>query len=290
MKRFKIKWISGLALAALAAFIVMPGTGFAATSPTLTLNGAIVQGQGNFGVSGTCTTPGTVTYTVTNSNGTTTAGTSSSTSGSVNGSGTYNFSTSGLSVPSTFNTGAVTVTATCPNGDTVTTTASVLAPNNVLVGVNNPDATLNNNVSISGVCGTGQGGNGTVGFTLSANGAAAVTLAALSNATNANGGFSTSVTIPAELNTGLGTLVANCSNGTTLSNLVVLGDPDTTVIVTPITDPTATGGTGETAGVAVTPVGGVAAGYVSSSQVAWGILAVAIIALAASLVARKRLS
>lgn len=287
MKRFKIKWISGLALAALAAFIVMPGTGFAATSPTLTLNGAVVQGQGNFGVSGACTTPGTVTYTVTNANGTTNAGASTSTSTTANSNGTFGFNTSALSVPSTFATGAVTVTATCPNGDTVTTTSSVLAPNSVLVGVNNPDTTLNNNVSISGDCGvTG----GTVGFTLSANGAAPVTLAAASNTTTGNGTFNTTVTIPAELNTGLGTLVANCSNGTTLSNLVVLGNPDATVVVTPITDPSAVGGTGETAGVAITPVGGVAAGYVSGSQVAWGILAVAIVALAASLVARKRLS
>lgn len=294
MKRFKIKWISGLALAALAAFVVMPGTSYAATSPTLTLNGAIIQGQGNFGVSGTCSTPGTVTYSITNPSGTTSLGGTNTTATTANGSGTFSFSANGFSVPSTYSTGAVTVTATCPNGDTVTTTASVLAPNSTLVGVNNPDSTLNNNVNITGACGTGQGASGTVGFSLTNEAGTTTVLAAGSNSTNASGTFNTFVTIPASMNSGLGTLTAVCSNGTTLSNLVVLGNPDTTVIVTPITDPGTgvgvdVGGTDE-AGVAITPVGGVAAGYVSTSQIAWGILAISVVALIASLIARRRLS
>jgi hypothetical protein len=190
------------------------------TNPNgLTLSGTPVQGSGTFGLSGTCSTSGNVTFSLVGSNGViTNLGTSATTSGNNNA-----FNTNSLNVPANYSTGNTTLVATCPNGTTLPLAINVLVPSTSLITFNTPAPAISGTVNVSGICGAANNGS-TVTFTLT-RGGTVTNLASTTTANGVNGAFSTNVTLPANSPAGLGTLTANCGNGQTISTLAVIGDP-----------------------------------------------------------------
>lgn len=270
MKRFKLKLLSPLGLAALMIFAM--GTqpvSAATTTANLNVTGVPTQGTGTFSSNGSCPTSGNISFSLINSNGTTTnLGTVANTNSYVSSNGQYAFSAPGLAIPQSFATGPATLVATCPNGDMLTSAIVVSDPaNTVLLNFNNPNPTMIGNVTANGICGpSNASGNPIVNFDLSQNGnvfipISTTTPSIATTATGANGQFTAVLSIPTNFSSGLATLRATCSNGATLSNLVVLGSPTSVTLpssssVTPANN----NNSPAVAGVSITPTGGVNAG------------------------------
>jgi hypothetical protein len=137
--------------------------------------------------------------------------------------GASNSFSGNLSIPSTSATGATTLVATCPNGTTTTQAITVLAPVTDLLSLNTSAPAINGTVNVSGVCGAGNNG-GSVTFTAT-RGGVTTNLASTTTANGANGAFTTTITLPANYPSGLGTLTATCGNGDIVSTLAIFGDP-----------------------------------------------------------------
>ncbi len=193
--------------------VVTDPTGNNTGSTVININGTPVQGSGTFGISGTCTNSGNVSFML-NGNS---IGSSVSTSGSNNA-----FNTT-LSIPSATATGNATITATCPNGQVLTQGINILAPSSDLLSLNTSAPAINGNINVSGVCGANSNG-GTVTFTVS-RGGITTNLSTTTTANGANGALNTTLTIPANYPSGLATITATCPNGDTVSSLAVIGNP-----------------------------------------------------------------
>ncbi|GAC1413151.1 MAG: hypothetical protein NVSMB66_4330 [Candidatus Doudnabacteria bacterium] len=263
------------------AMVIFSSTSYAANVGNLNFSGSSTVG-GSVSASGVCSSGGTVNYTLTNANGLTNMG-----SGTANSSGNF---TTLLNIPSTYTVGNSSLTATCPNGDTLGIALNIAPPQSNLITFNTPARTISGTVNASGVCGPTTSGavNGNpVTFTLTRGGVATAIYASsdtnigTANTTGAittgtNGAFNATLALPTNTGSGLGTLTATCSNGQTVSSLAVLGDPNiSTGLVlgantgsnTPINNNSNTNSSlmnntsiGRVAGVSTVPVGGVRAG------------------------------
>ncbi len=211
----------------------------------LILNTTAPDIDGNISVTGNCTTSngnGVVTFTLTRGG----VVTNLSSTTSTNSNGTF---TNTVSIPSTYPTGLATLTATCPNGQVVSTLAVIGDPNLINLTLSPNTVNVGGTITATGVCPTSSSG---VTFSVLQNG----TTTPLGNgvtSVNSNGTFSSTMTLPTTVTTGSANVIATCNNngGSTTSGLVL--GVATNLPATPVP-------TGSVAGVSTTPVGGVAAG------------------------------
>jgi hypothetical protein len=250
---------AALAIAALAV-LGAPQSSYAA--PFTSTGFPVADGTSAFSGQGSCSTAGTVNFSLRDSNGTSTSLTSTGSGTFNNTAGTYDFNVGSISIPSTYATGPTTLVATCPNGEQFTTPITVLASNRDLLNFGTTERTINGPVTVSGFC-TGSNNNGVVTFNLSNATNSSIVSGASATASGSNGGFSSVVILP-DLNTDLATLTATCPNGDVASILTVLGNTGNGVGLDVGGNPTdqGTGGTDTegTGGTGVVPVGGVDAG------------------------------
>ncbi|MBI5530226.1 MAG: hypothetical protein HY918_01870 [Candidatus Doudnabacteria bacterium] len=159
----------------------------------------------------------------------------------VNLNSTGNF-TASVIVPNGISTGPATFNAVCSNGNTFSSSVNLdpVAVNSFEFSAN---PLLNANSYISGVCNNvSSNANGAVNFSYMRSGGPTM-LTSSNNQTNSNGAFSSTVFLPGSMGNDPITLIVTCPNGSTFSNVVMLG------AATAVTNPVNT-----------TPVGGVNAG------------------------------
>lgn len=170
-----------------------------------------------------------------------------------------------MNVSATFPTGSASVTATCPNGDTLTGTLFVnpADPNATLVVANNNPA-RGNEIRFSGICGTTPGGQ--VEIAIVANGVRTVIGRVI---TGTDGVYAATLTIPDTMPLGSAQLQATCPSGLVVASAISI-TPDTEIptggVPASETPGTAVGG------VSTTPTGGVAAGRTVDNVLLLGIL------------------
>jgi hypothetical protein len=140
-------------------------------------------------------------------------------------------------IPSNISTGSATLNAACSNGTTFSSAVNI-GPVAVNSFAFNPSPAPGTYTVISGNCTNVTGdANGTVAFGIMRYGAVSA-LSATGNVTNGSGFFSSSVFFPSNEGSDPAVLVVTCPNGSTFSNVIMLG----ATVANPI------------------PVGGVAAG------------------------------
>lgn len=222
-------------------------TGDTVNSPTLTFSAPATT---TFGLSSTSPSVGGI-YNVTgacgNSNGTGSVLVTLSSNGTNYPLGTFDLSSTGtfantVIIPNNASVGNAVLKATCSNNTTFSSTIVLdqTAVNSFTLSTN---PIPGNTVMISGNCTnvlTNQ--NGAVSFNVYRNGSV-VNLPANNNLTNNTSYFNSSVLFPSNVGSDPANLVVTCPNGSTYSNLIILG------AATAVTIP-----------VVITPVGGVAAG------------------------------
>jgi hypothetical protein len=158
---------------------------------------------------------------------------------SLNSAGTFAGS---VVIPANVASGAANLSATCSNGTTFSSNI-MIDPSAVDSFAFSSSPFPGGTTTISGNCTNVSGNaNGSVNFTVLRNGAVS-TLPTANNTTNQSGYFSSQVTFPTSVGSDPATLVVTCPNGSTFSNVIMLGA--TVFAADPVT---------------TTPVGGVAAG------------------------------
>lgn len=242
-------------------------TGDTVSSPVLTFSApastsfGLPQNQPNisgiYNLSGSCGNSngaGSVILSLTTSNG------GSYTLDTANLSSTGTFSDN-VVIPNNISTGTATFTAACSNALRFSSTVNINpAAVNLFALGSNPFPGSNTN--ISGTCNNISGNlNGTMSFNVLRNGFV-TNLPATSAQTNGSGSFNSSVFFPNNVGSDPATLVITCPNGSTFSNVIMLGAASVTL------NPVAT-----------TPVGAVAAG--SGPQTGFNYFAVAVVLLIA---------
>jgi hypothetical protein len=149
--------------------------------------------------------------------------------------GTYPLSTFNLTptgtfsgnvvIPSNINTGSASLTGLCSNSNAISSNFNVGTAAVNAFGMS-AGPIPGNTVVISGTCTSISGNqNGTVNFNLLRNGGSE-NLPATSNLTDVNGSFNASVFFPANVGSDPANLVVTCPNGSTFSNLIMLGAVD----------------------------------------------------------------
>lgn len=141
--------------------------------------------------------------------------------GNVNLSTTGTFSSS-IIIPSNITTGPATLEAICSNGNTFSSAINIdPAAVNSFAFSASPLPGVSTN--ISGSCtNVSNNANGTVSFSVVRN-AGATTLSTSNNLTNGSGDFNSTVFFPATLGSEPATLIVTCPNGSTFSNVIMLG-------------------------------------------------------------------
>jgi hypothetical protein len=144
-----------------------------------------------------------------------------------------------VAIPSTTSDGPATLTAVCSNGTRFSSNVNIgTAAVNSFAFSSSPFPGVS--TTVSGSCTNISGNqNGTTGFALLRNGGM-TTLSATNDLTNSSGYFNSSVFFPSTVGSQPATFVVTCPNGSTFSNVIMLGAAN-------LADPT-------------DPVGGVAAG------------------------------
>ncbi len=161
--------------------------------------------------------------------------------GTVNLSTTGTFSSSVI-IPNSLTTGPATLKATCSNGNTFSSAINI-GPSAVNSFAFSASPLPGASTNISGSCtNINNNANGTVGFSVVRN-AGATTLSATNNFTNNTGYFNATVFFPTSLGSEPATLIVTCPNGSTFSNVIMLG-----------------AATAAVNGASTTPIGGVNAG------------------------------
>lgn len=157
---------------------------------------------------------------------------------SLSSSGTFS---DNVVIPNTVSAGPATLTAVCSNGARFSSSVDI-GPTAVNSFSFSSSPFPGSSTTISGNCTNVSGNqNGAVSFAVLRSGTIN-NLSATSNQTNGGGYFSSSAFFPSDLGSNPATLVVTCPNGSTFSNVIMLGAADPVVLS------------------AADPVGGVAAG------------------------------
>lgn len=270
------------------------GTGAVISSPVFTLAtaGAVVNINnsnppvgGSINVSGTCpaNTTGNVSYSLVRA-GTTTIVTNVSGSTAIGANGSFNNT---ITLPTSFVSGPATLVVTCgTNGGTQTAVLSVGDDINPITFTTNPR--VGGTVNVSGQCQSTLGANNMTTISIVVNGAS-TTLG--TTTLNADGTFSTAITIPSNLPSGPATLVATCGTSSNLVSYVILVEPGTPTTPEVILNPPGQVGgvTVDDDGSIIYPLGGVDAGNGSTEKATSGFLLgiLALLGIGTIMAARK---